>query len=146
MLVLNFLFFLPDSMIWSLFMLGIKIWAILNLELKGLHENVQNFYSRCLGSREIAKNEVETVLVDTLYYSLFQPIWEAFQTKKQVNLGNSPKRGWGIIEKSKKSQVSVGNSSILGGGSSEIKKVPSSRGYQRLKNNDSFSSYEDPKT
>ena len=34
----------------------------------------------------------------------------------------------------------------LGGGwSSEIKKVPSSRGYQRLKN-DSFSSYVDPKT
>ena len=33
-----------------------------------------------------------------------------------------------------------------GGGSSEIKKVPSSSRYLRLKNNDSFSSYEDQKT
>ena len=70
MLVLNFLFFLPDSMILSIFMLAIQIRAILNSELKGLHENVQNFYSRCLGSREKAKNEVETVLVDTLYVVL----------------------------------------------------------------------------
>ena len=54
-------------MILSFFMLRIKIRAILNSKLKGLHENVQNFYSMCLGSREIAKNEVETVLVDTLY-------------------------------------------------------------------------------
>ena len=46
-------------------MLEIKIRAILNLELKGLHENVQNFYSWCFVSWEIAKNEVETVLVDT---------------------------------------------------------------------------------
>ena len=52
----------------------------------------------------------------------------------------------GVVEKSKQSQVSVGKSSKLGGGSSEIKKVPSSREYQRLKNNDSISSYEDPKT
>ena len=73
MFALNFLFFLPNSMILSIFMLGIKIRAILNLELKGLHENVQNFYSRCLGSREIAKNEVETVLVDTLYIQLILP-------------------------------------------------------------------------
>ena len=59
---------------------------------------------------------------------------EAFQSKKQRNLGISP-------------NSSVGNSSTLGGGGpSEIKKVPSSRGYQRLKNNDSFSSYEEPKT
>ena len=53
--------------------------------------------------------------------------------------------GRGVVKKSKKSQVSVGNSSILGGGSSEIKKVPSSRGYQGLQNYDSFSSYEDQK-
>ena len=71
MLVLNFLFFLPDSMILSIFMLAIQIRAILNSELKGLHENVQNFYSRCLGSQEIDKNEVETVLVDTLYLILY---------------------------------------------------------------------------
>ena len=50
----------------SIFMLGIKIREILNTELKGLRENVQNFYSRFLGSREIAKHEVQTVLVDTL--------------------------------------------------------------------------------
>ena len=67
MLFLNFLFFLPNSMILSIFMLEIKIGAILNLELKGLHKNVQNFYSWCLGSREIAKHEEETVLVDILY-------------------------------------------------------------------------------
>ena len=71
---------------------------------------------------------------------------EDFQSKKQRNLGISPNRGGGVVEKSKKSQVSVGNSSKLGGGSSEIKKVPSSRGYQRLKNTHSFSSYGDPKT
>ena len=74
MLVLNFLFFLPNSMILSIFMLGIKIRAILNLELKGLHENVQSFYSRYLGSREMAKNEVETVLVDTLYKHYFRSL------------------------------------------------------------------------
>ena len=67
-----------------------------------------------------------------------------------INLGKLSNRKLvqigGGVNKSKKSQVSVGKSSKLGGGSSEIKKVPSSRGYQRLKNNDSFSSYEDPKT
>ena len=52
---------------------------------------------------------------------------------------------WELVQ-IKKSQVSVGNSSKLLGESSEIKKVPSSSGYQRLKNNDWFSSYEDPKT
>ena len=43
---------------------------------------------------------------------------EAFQSKKQRNLGISKNRGegGGVIEKSKKSQVSVGNSSKLGGG------------------------------
>ena len=48
-------------------------------------------------------------------------IREAFQTKKRGNLGNGPNRG--VVKKSKKSQVSVGKSSKLGGGSSEIKKV-----------------------
>ena len=43
-----------------------------------------------------------------------------------------------------KSQVSVGKSSKLG--SSEIPKVPSTKRHQRLENNDSFSSYQDPKT
>ena len=57
--------------------------------------------------------------------------WEAFQSKKRGNLGNGPNRG-GVVKKSKKSQISVGKSSKLGGGSSEIKKVPSFRGYQRL--------------
>ena len=74
-----------------------------------------------------------------------KPLREAFQSKKQRNLGIRH-LGGGVVKKSKKSQVSVGKSSKLGGGSSEIKKVPSSREYQRLKNNDSFSSYEDPKT
>ena len=45
--------------------------------------------------------------------------------------------------KSKKSKVSVGKSSKLGW---KLKKVQSSRGYQRLKDNDSFSFYKDPKT
>ena len=71
----------------------------------------------------------------------------SFPIEKATKLGNSAFRGGGgVVKKSKKSQVSVGNSSKLGGGSSEIKKVPSSRGYQRLKKNDSFPSYEDPKT
>ena len=72
---------------------------------------------------------------------------EAFHSKKQRKLGiRHLGGGRGVVKKSKKSQVSVGNSSKLGGVSSEIKKVPSSRGYQRLKNNDSFSSYEEPQT
>ena len=57
-------------------------------------------------------------------------VMEVFQTKKQGYLGNAPNRGGGIVKKSKKSQVSVGKSSKLGGGSSEIQKVPSSRRYQ----------------
>ena len=44
-----------------------------------------------------------------------------------------------------KFKIRVGSGGCVGW-SSEIKKVPSSREYQRLKNNDSFSSYEDPKT
>ena len=51
-----------------------------------------------------------------------------------------------VVKRSKKSQVSVVKSSKLEGGLPKSKKVPSSRGYQRPKNNYSFSSYEDPKT
>ena len=40
---------------------------------------------------------------------------EAIQSKKRGNLGNGQNRG-GVIKKSKKSQVSVGKSSKLGGG------------------------------
>ena len=53
----------------------------------------------------------------------------SYPIEKATKLGNLAFRG-GVVKKSKKSQVSVGNSSKLGGGSSEIKKVPSSRGYQ----------------
>ena len=70
------------------------------------------------------------------------------ETLDQIQIGGGCRQKIQI-----KSQVSVGKNSKLGKGgwgwvwaSSEIKKVPSSRGYQRLKNNDSFSSYEDPKT
>ena len=48
-------FFLLNVLIWSLFMLGIKIKTVLKSELNGFHENVQHFDSRCPGSREIAK-------------------------------------------------------------------------------------------
>ena len=66
MLVFNFRFFLLNVLIWSICMIGIKIRTVLNLELNGLHENVKNVNSRCPESREIAKSEVETVLLDTL--------------------------------------------------------------------------------
>ena len=55
LLVFNFRFFLLNVLIRFIFMLGIKIRTVLNLELTGLHENVQHFNSRCPGSREIAK-------------------------------------------------------------------------------------------
>ena len=58
---------------------------------------------------------------------------EAFQSKKRGNLVNGPNRVGGVAKKSKKSQLSVGESSKLRV-VSEIKKVPSTRGYQRLKN------------
>ena len=57
MLVLNFFFVLPNFMVLSIFMLGFNIGAISYSELKGLHKNVQNFYSRCFGSQEIAKKQ-----------------------------------------------------------------------------------------
>ena len=45
----------------------IKVRIFLNVELSGLHENIQNFYHWCSGSQEIAKNKVAKVLADTLY-------------------------------------------------------------------------------
>ena len=54
--------------------------------------------------------------MDNIILRIYQ-LREAFQTKKGGNLGNGPKRGEGVVKKSKKSQVSVGKSSILGGGS-----------------------------
>ena len=43
----------------------IKVRIFLNVELSGLQENIQNFYPRCSGSREIGKNKVAKVIVDT---------------------------------------------------------------------------------
>ena len=40
MLVFNYRFFLLNLLIWSIFMLGIKIRTVLKSELIGLHENV----------------------------------------------------------------------------------------------------------
>ena len=48
-------------------------------------------------------------------------IREAFQSKKTPNLGINQNRG-GVVKKSKKSQISVGNSSKLGGGLRKSKK------------------------
>ena len=47
---------------------------------------------------------------------------EAFQTKMRGNLGNGPNRGGGGRQKIKKSEVSVGKSSKLGGGLRKSKK------------------------
>ena len=79
---------------------------------------------------------------------------EAFQSKTQGKLGNVPNKGGaGVVSKNKKVWIAgskkqkilkfqLGNVQIKGGGDSS----DSSRGYQRLKNNDSFSSYGDPNT
>ena len=42
----------------------------------------------------------------------------SFPIEKATKLGNLAFRGGGVVKKSKKSQVSVGNSSKLGGGAS----------------------------
>ena len=55
MLVFNYRFILLNELIWSFFMLGIKIRMVLKLELDGLHENVQHFDPRCIESREMHK-------------------------------------------------------------------------------------------
>ena len=70
MLVFNYRFFLLNMLIWSIFMLGIKIRTVLKSELNGLHKNVQHFDPSFLGSRENTKNKVQTVLMDTLYIFL----------------------------------------------------------------------------
>ena len=45
-------------MILPIIMLEIKIRTLINSELKGLHKNVQNFYSKWLGSQEIQKKNI----------------------------------------------------------------------------------------
>ena len=67
MLLFNFRFFLLNVLIWSIFMLGIKIRTVLKSELNGLNEKVQHFYPSCLGSREMHKTKKTTTLQDTLY-------------------------------------------------------------------------------
>ena len=42
MLVFNCRYFLLNVLIWTVFILGIKIRTVLKSELNGLHENVQN--------------------------------------------------------------------------------------------------------
>ena len=46
----------------------IQKWTFLNSTRKGQLKNVQDGISRPLGSREIQKTKVETVLWDTLYF------------------------------------------------------------------------------
>ena len=41
--------------------------TFLKSEFRGLHKNDKSFYPKCFGGREIAKNKVAKVLVDTLY-------------------------------------------------------------------------------
>ena len=48
----------------------IKKWIFSNSTWKGQLKNVQDGISRPLGSREIHKTKVETVLRDTLYFCL----------------------------------------------------------------------------
>ena len=67
----------------------------------------------------------------------------SFPIEKATKLGNLAFRGSSKNQKSPKFQL--GKVQNQGGGSSEIKKVPSSREHQRLKNNNLFSSYDDPK-
>ena len=45
----------------------LKLRTFLKSEFCGLRKNDYNFYLRCFGSREIAKNKVSKVIVDTLY-------------------------------------------------------------------------------
>ena len=57
MLVFNFRFFLLNVLIWSIFMLGIKIRTVLKSEMNGLNKKVQHFYPSCLRSREMHKTK-----------------------------------------------------------------------------------------
>ena len=52
----------------------IKNWIVLNSAQKGLLKNVQDRISRPLGSREIHKTKVYTVLLDTLYVQNMSPL------------------------------------------------------------------------
>ena len=45
------------------------MWTFSNSTRKGQLKNVQDEISRPLGSREIQKTKVETVLRDTLYFN-----------------------------------------------------------------------------
>ena len=49
----------------------IKSWIFLKSTQKGLLKNVQDGISRPLGSREIQKTKVGTILRDTLYKVVF---------------------------------------------------------------------------
>ena len=69
MLVFNFRFFLLNVLIWSIFMLGIKIRTFLSSTDPGVFQNVQLLNPRCTGSQEIKNKKTGTVLVDTLYLS-----------------------------------------------------------------------------
>ena len=48
-----------------------KFMTFLKSEFCGLQKNDQKFYPMCFGGREIAKNKVSKVLVDTLYQGEF---------------------------------------------------------------------------
>ena len=82
MWVFNYRHFLLNMLILSIFVLGIKIRTVVKSELNGLHENVQHFYPRCLGSREIQKTKKATTLWDTLYLRNVQLV----KTCKKANL------------------------------------------------------------
>ena len=52
------------------------MWTFSNSTRKGQLKNVEDEISRPLGSREIQKTKVETVLWDTLYLSLSYIMFE----------------------------------------------------------------------
>ena len=57
------------------------MWTFSNSTWKGQLKNVQDEISRSLGSREIQKTKVETVLRDTLYLLTCSRPREAFAQK-----------------------------------------------------------------
>ena len=75
MLVFNYHFFLLNVLIWSIFMLGIKIRTVLKSELNGLQENVQ-ILTLVLGGQSI----VSAPTVDRATYSEF-----VYSLGKQIN-------------------------------------------------------------
>ena len=62
------------------------MWTFSNSTWKGQLKNVQDEISRPLGSREIQKTKVETVLRDTLYFLVFKEwgIWTSLHTNFQT--------------------------------------------------------------